>query len=171
MASKYIERKRILVKMENIERYPLSIVHAPMGYGKTVAVREYLKTTEADWVWVSLAGSEGEADYLWARLCDALNGVNEELAARFSAIGFPYDCFKTDALLDVLMDYDYKNHLILVFDDFHTIEENNVFELMKAIVRERLTGLHIVLYYHGEILKIQPGRGIPVPGFHGMQDE
>lgn len=145
MASKYIERKRILVKMENIERYPLSIVHAPMGYGKTVAVREYLKTTEADWVWVSLAGSEGEADYLWARLCDALNGVNEELAARFSAIGFPYDCFKTDALLDVLMDYDYKNHLILVFDDFHTIEENNVFELMKAIVRERLTGLHIVL--------------------------
>ena len=42
MASKYIERKRILVKMENIERYPLSIVHAPMGYGKTVAVREYL---------------------------------------------------------------------------------------------------------------------------------
>lgn len=145
MASKYIERKRILVKMENIERYPLSIVHAPMGYGKTVAVREYLETTEADCVWVSLAGSEGEADYLWARLCDALNEVNEDLAARFSAIGFPYDCFKTDALLDVLMDYDYKNHLILVFDDFHTIEENNVFELIKAIVRERLSGLHIVL--------------------------
>ena len=145
MASKYIERKRILVKMENIERYPLSIVHAPMGYGKTVAVREYLETTEADCVWVSLAGSEGEADYLWARLCDALNEVNEELAARFSAIGFPYDCFKTEALLDVLMDYDYKNHLILVFDDFHTIEENNVFELIKAIVRERLSGLHIVL--------------------------
>lgn len=145
MASKYIERKRILVKMENIERYPLSIVHAPMGYGKTVAVREYLDTTEADCVWVSLAGSEGEADYLWARLCDALNEVNEELAARFSAIGFPYDCFKTDALLDVLMDYDYKNHLILVFDDFHTIEGNNVFELIKAIVRERLSGLHIVL--------------------------
>ena len=42
------------------------------------------------------------------------------------------------------MDYDYKNHLILVFDDFHTIEENNVFELMKAIVRERLTGLQDV---------------------------
>lgn len=145
MASKYIERKRILVKMENIERYSLSIVHAPMGYGKTVAVREYLETTEADCVWVSLAGSEGEADYLWARLCDALNEVNEELAARFSAIGFPYDCFKTDALLDVLMDYDYKNHLILVFDDFHRIEENNVFELIKAIVRERLSGLHIVL--------------------------
>lgn len=145
MASKYIERKRILVKMENIQRYPLSIVHAPMGYGKTVAVREYLETTVADSVWVSLAGSEGEADYLWARLCDALKGVNEDLAARFSAIGFPYDCFKTDALLDVLMDYDYKNHLILVFDDFHTIEKNNVFELIKAIVRERLTGLHIVI--------------------------
>lgn len=145
MASKYIERKRILVKMENIERYPLSIVHAPMGYGKTVAVREYLDTTEVDCVWVSLAGSEGEADYLWARLCDALNEVNEDLAARFSAIGFPYDCFKTDALLDVLMDYDYKNHLILVFDDFHTIEENSVFDLIKAIVRERLSGLHIVL--------------------------
>lgn len=79
MASKYIERKRIMVKMENIERYPLSIVHAPMGYGKTVAVREYLESTSADSVWVSLAGSEGQPDYLWTRLCDALKETDESL--------------------------------------------------------------------------------------------
>lgn len=162
MASKYIERKRILVKMENIERYPLSIVHAPMGYGKTVAVREYLKTTKADSVWVSLAGSEGEADYLWTRLCDALREVDDGLASRFSAIGFPYDCFKTEALLDVLMDYDYKNHLILVFDDFHTIEKNAVFELVKAIVRERVyqitDGWESMLYITAKGIK----QGLPV---------
>lgn len=145
MASKYIERKRIMVKMENIERYPLSIVHAPMGYGKTVAVREYLESTSADSVWVSLAGSEGQPDYLWTRLCDALKETDESLGKRFGAIGFPYDCFKTDALLDVLMDYDYKKPLIMVFDDFHTIEVDLVFEMVKSIVRERIHGLHIVL--------------------------
>lgn len=145
MASKYIERKRIMIKMKNIEKYPLSIVHAPMGYGKTVAVKEYLKSTTADSAWVSLAGSEGQPDYLWSRLCEALKATDEGLKRRLEAIGFPYDCFKTEAILDVLMDYDYRNPLIIVFDDFQTIEGNLVFQMVKAIVRERINGIHIVL--------------------------
>lgn len=145
MASKYIERKRIMIKMENIEKYPLSIVHAPMGYGKTVAVKEYLKSTAADSAWVSLAGSEGQPDYLWSRLCEALNATDDELGRRFEAIGFPYDCFKTEAVLDALMDYDYRNPLIIVFDDFQTIEGSLAFQMVKAVVRERINGIHIVL--------------------------
>lgn len=145
MASKYIERRRIMIKMENIEKYPLSIIHAPMGYGKTVAVREYLNETEADFAWVSLAGAAGGPDYLWEKLCGALKAAHNTLASRFAAVGFPYDCFKTKAVLDVLMDYDYRKDFILVFDDFQTVEDGSVFEMVKAIVRERINRLHIVL--------------------------
>ncbi|WP_097014914.1 helix-turn-helix transcriptional regulator [Anaerocolumna aminovalerica] len=145
MASKYIERKRISEKMKNIEKYPLSIIHAPMGYGKTVAVKEYLKTAKVDYVWVPLGGSDGEAQYLWAKLCDALEQVSMELSEKLKNIGFPYDCFKSEAVLDVWMDHEYKNDLILVFDDFQTIDDNYVFEMFKTIVRERIGKLHFVI--------------------------
>lgn len=145
MASKYIERRRIMVKMENIEKYPLSIIHAPMGYGKTVAVREYLNQTGADFIWVSLTGAAGGPDYLWEKLCGALKAAHNTLASRFSSVGFPYDCFKTKAVLDALMDYEYRKHFILVFDDFQTVEDSSVFEMIKAVVRERINRLHIVL--------------------------
>lgn len=38
---KVLVRKRIMQKLENIFVYPLSIVHAPMGYGKTTAVQQF----------------------------------------------------------------------------------------------------------------------------------
>ena len=59
--TKLLNRRRINQKLENIFLYPLSIVHAPIGYGKTTAVSQFLNqyAGTADLVWVSLAGSGG----------------------------------------------------------------------------------------------------------------
>lgn len=146
MMSKYIERPRVTEKLNNIRKYPLSIVHAPMGYGKTVAVREYIREQESvDYAWVSLAASEGSADYLWSRLCTTIQKFSSELGEQLNEIGFPYDNFKTSTLLDVLMDYEYGNDLIWIFDDFQCIDNPQVFEVLRSITRERIQRLHIVL--------------------------
>ena len=57
--TKLLNRRRINQKLENIFLYPLSIVHAPIGYGKTTAVSQFLNqyAGTADLVWASLAGS------------------------------------------------------------------------------------------------------------------
>ncbi len=146
MTSKYIERPRLREKLKNIRKYPLSIIHAPMGYGKTVAVREYLRTQEdAETAWVSLAASEGSEDYLWSRLCGTIGKFSCELSGELKAVGFPYDSFKTSSVLDILMDYEYQNDLIWIFDDFQCIDNGQVFEVFKSIACERIRKLHIVL--------------------------
>ena len=68
--TKLLNRRRINQKLENIFLYPLSIVHAPIGYGKTTAVSQFLNqyAGTADLVWVSLAGSGGSVEYLWNHL-------------------------------------------------------------------------------------------------------
>ena len=145
MTSKYMQRKRIMIKMENMEKYPLTIVHAPMGYGKTVAVKEYLREEQADYVWVSLSGNGMGADDLWERLCHAMKNTDQELSERLASIGYPYDGFKRNAVMDALMDHDYRKNLLLIFDDFQFVEDANVFEILKGIVQERINRLHIVI--------------------------
>ena len=145
MTSKYMQRKRIMVKMENIEKYPLTIVHAPMGYGKTVAVKEYVRVADVDSVWVSLSGLGIETEYLWEKLCDAMKNTDQHLSERLLSIGYPYDNFKRKAVMDALMDHDYRKNLLLIFDDFQVIEDHSVFEILKEIVRERIQRLHIVI--------------------------
>lgn len=56
-------RERINKLLTGIFEYPLFIVAAPMGYGKTTAVREFLRSREVNHIWVSLAASDGTMSF------------------------------------------------------------------------------------------------------------
>jgi len=43
--------ERIKNSMSRVLDYPLTIVEAPMGYGKTTAVREYFNNSDAFMLW------------------------------------------------------------------------------------------------------------------------
>lgn len=143
--TKLLSRKRIDQKLENIFSYPLSIVHAPIGYGKTTAVSQFLNQyrTQIDLVWVSLAGSGGSVDYLWSHLTENIH--NPELRHTLKKTGYPYDGLKRAGLVDLLIDYEYKRPTVLVLDDFHTINDPGVFALIKLLVQERIKNLHVLL--------------------------
>lgn len=142
---KLLNRKRIDQKLENVFAYPLSIVHAPIGYGKTTAVSQFLEQYKAqiDLVWVSLAGSGGSVDYLWSHLTE--NIQNAELRHTLKKTGYPYDGLKRSGLVDLLIDYEYKRPTVLVLDDFHTINDSSAFALVKLVVQEHIKNLHILL--------------------------
>lgn len=142
---KALTRKRIMQKLENIFLYPLSIVHAPIGYGKTTAVQQFLEsqTRELDVVWVSLVNSGGSARYLWEHMLDALpDGPMRSILARQ---GFPDSAAGQVNLVDALADCVLSRPLVMVLDDFHTIQDMSVFALIKLIVQRRIHGLSIVL--------------------------
>ncbi|HOO27872.1 MAG TPA: hypothetical protein PLU43_05365, partial [Lachnospiraceae bacterium] len=52
---------RLLDKLEDIWNHPLTVVEAPMGYGKTTAVKEYLKKTNAPVLWLRIYRDSAEA--------------------------------------------------------------------------------------------------------------
>ena len=103
--TKLLNRRRINQKLENIFLYPLSIVHAPIGSGKTTAVSQFLNqyAGTADLVWVSLAGSGGSVEYLWNHLVENIQG--SDLRHTLKKMGYPYDELKRANLVDLLIDY------------------------------------------------------------------
>lgn len=51
--NKTLKRERVNRALELIFDYPLTIVEAPIGYGKTTAVREFLAARGVPVIWTS----------------------------------------------------------------------------------------------------------------------
>ena len=57
---------RLEAKLAQAETYPLTVIEAPMGYGKTTGMRFFLKKRELPYVWIS--ASDSSQDYFWQQL-------------------------------------------------------------------------------------------------------
>lgn len=145
MTTRLLQRPRLCEKLNNILSYPLSIIHAPIGYGKTTAVEQYLSGANAVAIWVPLAASGGSVDYLWNRLCDHMQKAGISLGKQLGRQGFPGDTLRMNKVVDRLIDYEYECSTVLVLDDFQVMEDRQVFSLIKMIAREKIEKLHIVL--------------------------
>ena len=53
MKIQFLKRDRINDRLAEIYDYPLTIVEAPMGYGKTTAVRKFLEIKKIKPVWIT----------------------------------------------------------------------------------------------------------------------
>ena len=69
---KLLPRKRIFDLMEQIPSHPLSMIIAPMGYGKTASLRSYIERTELESLWMTMPRatnlSETELFWFWQAL-------------------------------------------------------------------------------------------------------
>ena len=146
MLARLLSRPRLCKKLENLLLYPLSIVHAPIGYGKTTAVEQHFSGRDDVFaVWVPLAGGGGSPDYLWTRLCEQLRRAGLALGAQLQKQRFPGDTLQMGKVLDMLIDYEYERPTAIIFDDFQVMTDNRAFSLIKMIARARIDKLHIVL--------------------------
>lgn len=81
--------ERITEAMNKIFDYPLTIVEAPMGYGKTTAVREHLGNAHTNILWQRVHDSS--INGFWDRFCRLFGEVDFDLSHKLLQLGFPND--------------------------------------------------------------------------------
>ncbi len=124
--------RRVMDTLSAIHSTPLTFLHAPMGYGKTVAVREYLKAHRATPFWVSVLTSDQNA--FWRDFCRVLRkGLAGEPAPvdALEELGYPDDPARTDAVREVLARLDFPPGAVLVLDDVHLLAEAQARSLVR----------------------------------------
>lgn len=144
-AMRILFRERVNKILAGILEYPLFVVTAPMGYGKTTAVREYLKFRRIKPIWVSLIASDGSMVYFWDRLTTQIEQLDKHLGEQLKSLGFPTDAPQTAKILEIIGSIEYKKDTVLVIDDFHLAASPEDSNLISYIVREEIPNLHIVL--------------------------
>ena len=99
---------RLLAALTGILSSPLTVIEAPMGYGKTVAVREFLRRENLAVIWVSVLDSPDGA--FWRSLCREFERLPEtaETARALRRLGPPFapdamrrgNCWRASTLPD-----------------------------------------------------------------------
>jgi LuxR family maltose regulon positive regulatory protein len=106
---------------------PLTVVEAPMGYGKTEAVKGVLASSQAQEAWATaLAGSP---ESFWPGFCRELSRVapeSGEAVSRLQAIGLPRDPAQIAATVEIMAGLSFPAPTVLVFDDCHLLPQSFV---------------------------------------------
>ena len=119
----YSERPRLRELLEKAVDYPLVVVCAGSGYGKTRAVYSFLQEYDAYTTWIQLSERDNIAARYWENYVQATSQAWPETGKLLSEIGFPdtESAFaKYDKLLRSVSGHPGKH--IAVFDDFHLLQ-------------------------------------------------
>lgn len=145
MKQPIFQRTKLINELQNILLYPLTVVVAGMGYGKTMTSRSFLEDYDLNYAWLSIGHNEMSLNTLWDYLVFQLEDIAPHLSSIFSQYGFPTDASQREKLIHLIRKYPYKKHTVLVFDDYHHASIPELDLLVEQIVWAKMDNFHILL--------------------------
>jgi LuxR family maltose regulon positive regulatory protein len=142
---KLLYRTRINKLLERIFNVPLYIMVAPMGYGKTTAVRNFLNSKKGvKYSWFVLNEDEKDEIWLWQKICGSLASIDAELSRQMVEFGFPRSAFEYGYVID-LINSALTEPSILVIDDYHLNNNKSVDHIITILASACIPNFHIVI--------------------------
>ncbi len=141
---KLLKRERINHILSSIYYYPLTIIEAPMGYGKTTAVKEFFSEEGNPFVWVSIVDSEDNVSSFWNEFSKQISNVDKEIGDKLKSLGFPLDAPQKSNILAIINNMGIHQKTVIVIDDYHLIKDKRINELIFQLVIEEMDNLHFV---------------------------
>ena len=135
--------KRLADSLENIKKYPLTVLEAPSGFGKTTALSEFFSHGYfKDKYILKRTFFTADTDEYWRRFCDALSDADRICADALRALGTPCDENMSD-IREILSESECARETYIVLDNLSGSAEGiNAF--LTALSCNRAEGLHIV---------------------------
>jgi LuxR family maltose regulon positive regulatory protein len=123
--------------------YPLTVIVAGAGYGKTTAVAEFLKKTDVHHMLLTLTSSD--EDVLWDKLCSGMESCCKETSDHLRILGLPASSWTRSRTVKLAREAC-KAPFILCIDDYQLLpEDSSVHTLIETVAFEKIDNLHIIL--------------------------
>lgn len=119
-----------------------TVVEAPTGYGKSVAVREFCKGLDIPVKWINIL--DDNPAHAWSSFCYELFR-DATTVQRFAKWPFPKPGMQRDYFADAMHEVLKDGNLIIVLDDYHQIINDQCADFFDFFVREFRGKLHMFL--------------------------
>lgn len=136
-------RKPLSHSLQRIWEYPLTVVQAPMGYGKTTAVREFLSGCQAQVLWQTVFDSSAAA--FWSGFNRLLARLDPDCGRRLAALGVPGDSLLREEAIELVGAVKFPAPTVIVVDDYHLLSSTAADRFFERLVQAEIPGLHIVI--------------------------
>ena len=141
-----MERPRLRKLLENSMDYPLVVMCAGAGYGKTRAVYSFLQGYGAYTTWIQLSERDNTAARYWENYVQTISQAWPKIGEILLEIGFP-DTESAFAKYDKLLQ-DASNHPgkhVIVFDDFHLLQNPDVLRFFDKVLNRLSPNSTVIL--------------------------
>lgn len=135
--------QRLASKFGRIADYPLSVIEAPMGYGKTMGMRSYLKENDLAYIWQSVL--DPSPDYFWAQFCRSFSAIDADIAQELTAVGCPNDSVLACMAVQLMSTASVGRDTLLIIDDYQQVASEELNRFFELVARGNIPNLHIVL--------------------------
>ena len=145
----FVPRPRLADRLDEGLEPGLVLVCAPAGYGKTVLLADWAQRGQRPVAWLSLDAGDNDPARFWRHAVAALDRARPGVAERVgSLLGPPvprsFEGLVT-ALLNELAAPPSADEALLVLDDYHLIDSQQVHASLGFLLEHRPPGLHVVL--------------------------
>lgn len=130
--------------LQAIGEHALTVVAAPMGYGKTTLYRTIVEALETNVWFYSVPAGRHEAPFLWHDMIGFFERQGLSAAAELRRLGFPSTPSRFGQALDILRTLT--TPACFIFDDYHHVTDPAVHDFWEKIVRAAIPGIHVVLF-------------------------
>jgi len=127
----HFERSRLNDLFVQAVQYPLVLVCAGAGYGKTSAVHDFTNYYKADTAWIQLSERDNVGARFWENYTHTLSQMNESFAESIYKVGFPDTIDKLNQYTSYIRQHVDPKRRIIVMDDFHFIKDPTVIRFIE----------------------------------------
>ncbi len=136
--------------IENIslnKHLPLTLVSAPAGYGKSIAISQWIESTNEKYAWVSLDKEHNDLRIFLKYLVAAIRLSYPRTLASIDAFEKSRDLPPVKVLAYELINQldEIPEEFTIVLDDYHTIKDESIHELINNILEFPPTNVHLVV--------------------------
>ena len=128
-----LRRARLLEMLDGDDGAALTVVNAPVGYGKTTLVRSWCIERPEAVIWMTLDAADDDPVRLWTHLATAVERLGEGLGRRalmcLGVRGAPVET-AVDELMNGLVAYG--RPVTIVLDDLHAVGSERFASLDRA---------------------------------------
>lgn len=144
----FLERTRLDTKMERIKEVPLTLITAPMGYGKSAIMWKYLQQNNMQNVWISLGQSHVQEQLLWNHIAHDIAKISKVVSLQMLQITLSHDSnwgITQSQLLTTLRNESASKDFYIILDDYQSCNGDKFNRFLTNLAYEDIPGIHIVI--------------------------
>jgi ATP/maltotriose-dependent transcriptional regulator MalT len=142
-----VVRKRLLDSLNEGIKHKLTLIAAPVGFGKTTLLGLWCNGSNFEKVWVSLDNSDNELTQFWTYIVGGLGHIVPELAESTMYLLNGSRPVQIELVIKSLINTLTKlsDTVVLILDDYHVIEDQTVQQSIIFLLEHMPPNLHLVI--------------------------
>lgn len=167
-----VPRPHLYTRLNEGSNRKLTLISAPAGFGKSTLVSNWLAESGAKAAWLSLDQGDNDPVRFWTYLIAAIQTVHQEMGVEARQVVSAPQLRSTEPVVISLINdiSQLADNLVLVLDDFHVIEADQLQASLGYLLEHQPPNLHLILITradpsismarlraHGRLVEIRAG--------------